>query len=91
MNLYERVAVEIIEVDTFNVSEVWIDEWVADSDASRHICNDIRMLLNVRQLDVLVIVRQLVGKVIVPMCMTVKIECENETGAVVHIDMYDII
>ena len=85
----EGMAVETIEVETLNASEVSSDEWLADSGASRHICNDIRMLWDVRQLEIPVIVRQLVGEVTVTTCGTVKIECQNETGAVVQIDLYD--
>ena len=83
------MTVETIEVDTFHASEISSNEWLADSGASRHICNDIRMLWDVRQLEVPVIVRQLVGEVTVTTCGTVRIECENETGAVVQIDLYD--
>ena len=54
------MVAEII-VDTCDVSEIPNDEWLADSGACRHICNDIRMLWNVRKLDLPVIVKQLVG------------------------------
>ena len=53
------------------------------------MCNDVRMLWNVRQLKDPIIVRQLVGEFIVTTCGIAKIECENETGKVVRIDLYD--
>ena len=88
-NSQEAMTVETIEVDTFHASEISSNEWLADSGANRHICNDIQMLRNVRQLEVPIIVRQLVGEVTVTKCGTVRIECENETGAVVRIDLYE--
>ena len=39
-NSHEGMAVETIEVDSFNVSEASSDEWPADSGGSRHICNN---------------------------------------------------
>ena len=38
--LHEAMMFYTIEADTLNVSEISSDEWLADSDASRHICND---------------------------------------------------
>ena len=88
-NANEGMTAEIIDANTGDVSTYESDEWLADSGASRHICNDIRMLWNVRQLVKPVIVRQFVGEVEVTTCGTVKIECENELGVEVQIDLYD--
>lgn len=54
------MAAETIEVGTCGVSEILSNEWLEDSSASPHICNDIRWLWNVTLLDVPVIVNQLV-------------------------------
>ena len=47
------------------------------------------MLWDARQLDTPVTVRQMVGQVPVTLCGTVRIECENESGQVVLIDLHD--
>lgn len=39
----------------------------------------------------LVIVRQLEGEVSVITCETMNIECENERGVVVQIDVFDVL
>ena len=85
----EAMAAEIVEVEAGEVCDVSHDEWLADSGASRHICNDIRMLWDVRQLPEPIIVRQLVGEVPVRQSGTVKIQCENQEGDVVQIDLHD--
>ena len=50
-NAHEAMAAEIIEVEAGEVCNVSSDEWLADSGASRHIYNDLRMLWDVRQLS----------------------------------------
>ena len=47
-NAHEAMAAEIIEVEAGEVCNVSSDEWLADSGASRYICNDLRMLWDVR-------------------------------------------
>ena len=47
------------------------------------------MLWDVRQLSEPIIVRQLVGEVNVTQSGTVKIQCENEIGELVQIDLHD--
>ena len=81
----EAMAAEIVEVEAGEVCDVSHDEWLADSGASRHICNDMRMLWDVKQLSEPIIVRQLVGEIPVRQSGTVKIRCENEKGEVVHV------
>ena len=53
------------------------------------MCNELRMLWDVRHLKNPIIVRQLVGEVRVTQIGTAKVECENETGAAVKIDLLD--
>ena len=63
---------KVINVDAYEVSELASNKWLADSGASRHICNDMRMLWDVRQLDTLVIVRRMVGQVPLMLCGTIR-------------------
>ena len=88
-NSHEAMTAEIVEVEAGETCNASSNEWLADSGASRHICNDLRMLWDVRQLPEPVIVRQLVGEVPVTQSGTVKIQCENECGEVVQIDLQD--
>ena len=88
-NSHEAMTAEIVEVEAGEICNVSRNEWLADSGASRHICNDLRMLWDVRQLPEPIIVRQLVGEVPVVQSGTVKIQCENECGEVVQIDLHD--
>ena len=74
------MTAEIIDVDTSEASEVVSAEWLADSGASWHICHDKRILWDLRELEIPVIVRQMVGQVPVTYCGTVRVECENEVG-----------
>ena len=76
------MTAKIIDVDAYEVSELASNEWLADSRASIHICNDMRMLWDLRELDTPIIVRQMVGQVPLTLCGTVKIECENESGLI---------
>lgn len=87
----KEMAAEIVGVDTCDVSKISSNEWPAYSDASRPICNEICMLHYVMNLDVSIIVRHLVGEVAITTCGTLRIECENEVGVVVHIDLFDAI
>ena len=59
-------------VDTRNVVEIESNKWLADSCASGHICNNIRMLWNVKKMGVRVIVKLFFGEVIVTTCAMVK-------------------
>ena len=43
-NSHEAMAAEIIEVEAGEICDVSSNEWLADSGASKHICNDLRML-----------------------------------------------
>ena len=83
------MAAEIIEVEAGEICNVSSNEWLGDSGASKHICNDLRMLWDVTQLPEPIIVRQLVGEVPVTQSGTVKIQCEKECGEVVQIDLHD--
>ena len=88
-NSHEAMTAEIVEVEAGEICNVSRNEWLADSGASRHICNDLRMLWDVKQLPEPIIVRQLVGEVPVVQSGIVKIQCENECGEVVQIDLHD--
>ena len=88
-NAQEAMTAEIVEVDAGEISDDTSYERLADSSASGHICNDLRMLWDVGQLPEPILVRQVVGEVPVTHCGTFKIECENEAGEVVEIDLHD--
>lgn len=57
-NAHEAMTVGIFEVEVEEVADVASHEWLADIGASRHICNDLRMLWDVTQLPEPIIVRQ---------------------------------
>ena len=46
---------------------------------------------DVKELEVPIIVRQLVGEVSVSTSGTVRIECESETGEEIQINLYDVL
>ena len=88
-NSHEAMAAEIIDLEAEENCNVSRHEWLAESGSSKHMCNELRMLWDVRQLKNPIIVRQLVGEVRVTQIGTAKVECENETGAAVKIDLLD--
>ena len=73
------MTAEIINVDTTEVLEIVSTEWLAYNGASRHICHDMRMLWNLRELELPVIVKQTVGQVLVTHCGTVRVESREDS------------
>lgn len=80
------MTTKIIDANASEVTEVEIHEWLADTTTSRHICNYMKMLRDVMQLDSSTIVMQMVGEVPVILCSK---WCENEDGQVVLINLHD--
>ena len=83
----ETFTAEVVTPEECLRTEINSTEWLADSGSTRHICNDLCMFWDVRDLETPVIVRQLVGQIEVKQSGTVKIECENEAGEIVIIDL----
>ena len=64
-------------------------EWLGDSGASRHVCNDMSLLWDVKVREDPIILRQLSGQLEVYVSGTVKLECIDKEGAPVILDLFD--
>ena len=68
------------EVMTADVGEVaHAVEWLGDTEASRHVCNDLSMTQDVRTREKPILLRQLVGDIHVYTTGTVQLECPNDS------------
>ena len=64
-------------------------EWLGDSGASRHVCNDLRLMWDVEVREDPILLRQLSGEIKVYVTGTIKLECRNMEGVPVVLDLYD--
>lgn len=55
-------------------------EWLGESEASRHVCNDLRLLWDVMVKEEPILLRHLLGELKVYMTRTVKRECHKNEG-----------
>ena len=55
-------------------------EWLGDTGASRHVCNDLSLMWDVRMREKPILLRQLVGDLHVYTAGTVKLEFPNLSG-----------
>ena len=64
------------------VSEVV--EWLGDTGASRHVCNDLTLMRDVRTTEKPIVLRQLVGDIKVYTTGTVQLDCpDNSEGSTI--------
>ena len=64
-------------------------EWLGDTGASRHVCNDLSLMWDVRTREKPILLRQLVGTLHVYTTGTVKLECPNLFGGTVVVNMLE--
>ena len=64
-------------------------EWLADSGARSHVCNDLKLLWDVKQLTEPITMRGLCGDVTVNFVGCVKLECWDNMGKPVVLHLYD--
>lgn len=64
-------------------------EWLGDSGASRHVCNDMSLLWDVKVREDPILLRQLSKQVDVYMTGTVKLECTDKEGVLVILQLFD--
>ena len=55
-------------------------EWLGDTGASRHVCNDLSMMGDVRTRETPILLRQLVGDIKVYTTGTVRRDCHDGSG-----------
>ena len=64
-------------------------EWLGDSGASRHVCNDMSLLWDVKVREDPIIVRRLSGNLEVYVTGTVKLECMDKEVVPVILQLYN--
>ena len=82
------VAHEVLPDASLNEPEDKI-EWLADSGASRHVCNDLSLMWDVKEIVDPVKLVGLVDAVDVHIDGTVKLECLDDWGGAVVLHLYD--
>ena len=87
-NVEGMVAHEVLPDASFNEPEDEI-EWLADSGAGRHVCNDLSLMWDVKEIADPVRLVGLVGAVDAHIDGTVKLECLDDWGGPVVLHLYD--
>ena len=64
-------------------------EWLGDSGASRHVCNDMSLKRNVKVREDPIALRQLSGQLEVYVTGTIKLECKDKEGVLVILQLYN--
>ena len=87
-NIEGMVAHEVLPDASFNVPKDEI-EWLADSGANRHVCNDLSLMWDVKEIVDPVRLVGLVGAVDFHIDGTVKLECLDDWEGLVVLQLYD--
>ena len=66
-------------------------EWLGDTGASRHVCNDLSVMWDVVVREKPVVLRQLVGELRVHTLGTVKLRCANKEGKPSEMKMLNVL
>ena len=78
------------EVMAANVEKVAkVVEWLGDTGASRHVCNDLSLMRDVRTREKLILLRQLVGDIHVYTTETVQLDCPNNSRGSTVVSLID--
>ena len=78
---------EVLATDEGAVSKVV--EWLGDTGASRHVCNDLSLMWDVRTREKPILLRELVGDLHDYTTCTVKLECPNLFGGSTVVSMLE--
>ena len=79
---------EVMAANVANLAEVV--EWLGDTGASRHVCNDLSLMQDVRTREKTILLRRLVGDIHVYTTGTVQLECPNNSGGSTVVSLLDI-
>ena len=78
------------EVMAANVGKVAkVVEWLGDTGASRHVCNDLSLMEDVRTREKPILLRQLVGDIHVYTTRTLQLECPKNLGGSTIVSLLD--
>ena len=78
------------EVMVANVGKVAeVVEWLGDTGASRHVCNDLSLMQDVRTRQKPIMLQQLVKDIHVYTTGTVQLECPNNSGGSTVVSLLD--
>ena len=64
-------------------------EWLGDTGASRHVCNDLSLMQDVRTREKPILIRQLVGDIHVYTTGTVQLDRPNNSGGSTLVSLFD--
>ena len=64
-------------------------EWLGDTGASRHVCNDLSLMRDIRTREKPIILRQLVGDIKVYKTGTVQLDCPDNLGGSTIVRLLD--
>ena len=64
-------------------------EWLGDTGASRHVCNDLTLMRDVRMREKPILLRQVVGDIHVYTTGTVQLDCPNNFGGSTVVSLLD--
>ena len=78
---------EVMATDVGKVAEVV--EWLGDMGASRHVCNDLSLMQDVRTREKPILLRHLVGDIHVYTAKTVQLKCPNDSGGSTVVSLLD--
>ena len=78
---------EVLAADAGAVSKVV--EWLGDTRASRHVCNDLSLMWDVRTREKPILLRHLVGDLHVYTSEIVKLECPNLSSESIAVNMLE--
>ena len=64
-------------------------EWLGDTGASKHVCNDLSLMRDVRTREKPIVLRQLVGDIKVYTTGTVQLDCPDNFGGITIVSLLD--
>ena len=64
-------------------------EWPGDTRASKHVCNDLFLMRDVRTREKPIVLRQLVGDIKVYTTGTVQLDCPDNSGGSTIVSLLD--
>ena len=81
------VSEEVMAADVGKVAKNV--EWLGDTRASRHVCNDVSLMHDVRTREKPILLRELVGDIHVYTTGTAQLECPNDLGGSTVVNLLD--
>ena len=78
---------EVMAADVGKVAKVVV--WLGDTGPSRHVCNDLSLMQDVRTREKPILLRQLVRDIHVYTTETVHLECPNDSRGSTVVSLLD--